>query len=366
MSRGAGIRMLLAAAAFLAAGPAARAQDGNTLSAASIPVLCYHRFGGHNAQDAYSVTPEEFAAQLEMIQAEGMTPVSLSSLAAGLKGASRLPAKPVVITVDDGYRDFNKHARPLLAAKGYAAALFVYPAFVGTKHGFSRQDLAELQAAGFEIGSHSATHAYLTRRPAGETPEARQARLQAELAGSREKLREWSGGEVLALSYPYGLWDQETAEAAQAAGHELMFTVDPGPNDAATPRYALKRTMILRGLTPGIFLSILREAPLRVGGWEPALGARVAGPLLRLTFSLDPEQSQRLKPNTLAVTRQNQALPLRFDAARGRYEITLPKPWQRGTDLLILTARDQGNRRLRDSRLVIVDPAMEAKGLTTP
>jgi peptidoglycan/xylan/chitin deacetylase (PgdA/CDA1 family) len=359
-------RLLLGFALVLAAGATGQALAANTPTAQSIPVLCYHRFGGHNTQDAFSVSAEEFAAQLDLIQAEGFTPISLKVLSAGLKNPALLPAKPVVITVDDGYKDFLKVAKPLLAGKGFPAGLFVYPAFVGARAGLSRKDLADLQASGVDIGSHSETHAYLTRRPAGETPEARQARLQSELAGSREKLRAWSGGEVIALSYPYGLWDQEIADAAQAAGYELMFTVDPGSNHLDTPRVALKRTMILRGFSPGLFRSVLHEQPLRTRNWEPALGARVIGPLTSVAFSLDPEQAKVLKLKTLSVARQSQTLPLRFDAKQDRWVITLAKPWQRGTDLLIVTAQDGLGRRFRDSRLVVVDPAPNQKGTPVP
>ncbi len=348
--------------AVLALGAAACARAENT----AIPVLCYHRFGGAGAPDAFSLTPEEFAAQLDLMQAEGFTPISLQTLSAGLSDPALLPTKPVVITADDGYKDFLAVAQPLLAARGFPAALFVYPAFVGARAGLTRQALAELQAKGVEIGSHSDTHAYLTRRPQGETPEQRRVRLTRELKGSREKLQAWSGGEVTALSYPYGLWDQEVADAARAAGYTLMFTVDPGPNHPGSPRHALKRTMILRGTKPVTFRALLAEQPLRTSGWEPGLGARVAGPLTTVAFSLDPEQAKGLNLKTLAVTRQNQALPLRFDAASGRWVASLPKPWQRGTDLLMVTAKDAAGRRLRDSRLVIVDPSPEQKGTHNP
>jgi peptidoglycan/xylan/chitin deacetylase (PgdA/CDA1 family) len=359
-------RLLLGFAVVLAAGPAAQAIAANTLTAQSIPVLCYHRFGGQGAPDAFSVTPEEFAAQLDLIQAEGFTPISLKTLSAGLQNPALLPAKPVVITADDGYKDFLKVAQPLLAAKGFPAALFVYPAFVGARAGLSRKDLASLQASGVEIGSHSDTHAYLTRRPAGETPTQRQERLTRELKGSREKLRAWSGGEVIGLSYPYGLWDQDVAAAAQAAGYELMFTVDPGSNGTGSLRVALKRNMILRGTKPATFRALLTELPLLTSRWEPAQGARVKGPLTGAAFSLDPEQAKLLVLKTLAVARQNQALPLRFDAKQDCWVITLDKPWQRGTDLLIVTAQDAAGRRFRDSRLVVVDPSQDQKGTPVP
>ncbi|MCK5217960.1 polysaccharide deacetylase family protein, partial [bacterium] len=177
-------------------------------TAFSIPVLCYHRFGKNTSQDAYSLDLEEFRRQLEIIREEGFTPITAAGLADGRSDSVLLPEKPLLITIDDGYKHFNTTARPLLEKFGFPATLFIYTNFVGARAGFSRSQLRELQSAGYEIGSHSATHPKLTKQLRGETKDQRAERLRKELSESREKLKKWCGGEVISLSYPYGLWDR--------------------------------------------------------------------------------------------------------------------------------------------------------------
>ncbi len=325
--------------------------------AVDIPVLCYHRFGQFAASDPYFVTEEEFQRQLAIIQQEGFTPVTASQLLAGLDGGRALPAKPVLITVDDGYRDFWEIARPLLRAYGYPATLFVYPRFIGARKGLTREQLRTLQQEGFEIGSHSATHPKLTRRARGESAEKRKARLRRELAGSRDTLRAWTGGEVAALAYPYGLWDTEIADEARAAGYRLLFTVNPGTNTPDTPRERWKRDMILHGTRDETFRELLRVKPLACEDYSPRPGARVTGPLEKIQVTLAPEARARILPESLTAARG--ATPLRVDyrTETGRLELGLPRPWTQGTDLVVLKARGaKAGERYEESWLMTVDP----------
>jgi peptidoglycan/xylan/chitin deacetylase (PgdA/CDA1 family) len=325
-------------------------------TAFSIPVLCYHRFGKNTSQDAYSLDLEEFRRQLEIIREEEFTPITAAGLADGRLDRALLPEKPLLITIDDGYKHFNTTARPLLEEFNFPATLFIYTNFVGARAGFSRSQLRELQSAGFEIGSHSATHPKLTRRPRGETKDQRAERLRQELSESREKLTKWCRGEVISLSYPYGLWDREVAEAARQAGYKLMFTVNPGPNTLETPPERLKRIMILRGTRDSTFRNQLREKPLLFSASMPGWGERAISPVRQMIFTLTPEMLSCIDPASLEARRRSSVVPLEYDAQSGRVIVRFSPPWVRGTDLIILTAQDQeGKNRFKNSRLLIVE-----------
>lgn len=77
-----------------------------------------------------SVTPELFNAQLDRIQAEGYTTISLYDLINHLATGAGLPAKPVILTFDDGYRDNYENAFPALKAHGMRATIFVVVDFI--------------------------------------------------------------------------------------------------------------------------------------------------------------------------------------------------------------------------------------------
>lgn len=344
--------LLFLLAIFAPAGFASAQPDSHQVS---IPVLCYHRFADHYKDD-YAVTPAEFKRQLEIIREEGFTPITAGHLAEGLAGRVTLPAKPLVISADDGYKDFVTHAKPMLDSFGFPATFFVYANFVNSKNGVTRDQLAMLQQAGYEIGSHSTSHPHLSRYPA-EWPEARkQKALRDELVASRAKLQEWSGGPVSTLAYPYGLWDREVAEVAAAAGYEAQFTVNPGPNPRNQPRTSLNRIMIMRGTRDKTFRAMLRDRAFEVEAWHPGLGERVKGPLTEVSLTLTPDTMAIIDPASLKLQCGSQTLELTAHPSTGEVRGTFGKPLERGTQLLVLTAKDAKRQNtFKTSWLVIVD-----------
>ena len=58
-------------------------------------------------------------------------PVSLTELLAARRGERLLPLRSVLVTFDDGYRDFAEHAWPILRRLGIPAVLFVPTAYPG-------------------------------------------------------------------------------------------------------------------------------------------------------------------------------------------------------------------------------------------
>jgi len=85
----------------------------------------------------------------------------------------------------------------------------------------SAAQLCALAKARVGIGSHGLTH---TPIPLAVNP-------QKELEDSRRRLAALLGleeqGAPLALSFPHGLYNEETVQLARAAGYRLLFTSDP-------------------------------------------------------------------------------------------------------------------------------------------
>lgn len=329
----------------------------------TVPVLCYHRFGKYPVKDSYAVSLEEFSKQMEEIRLAGRTPITASQWLEGREHPDRLPDKPVLITVDDGYRDFYDQARPILNPLHFKATLFVYTQFINSKHGLSREQLAELSQAGFEIGSHSATHPKLTQRLAGESESAYTLRLEKELKGSREKLQAWTATQVNALAYPYGLWDQKVARAAGEAGYKLLFTVDPGANRPDSPPESLKRHLVLRGTRLSTFRGWLEEKPLDCEAMTPGPGPRIAGPLARVEITLRPEMRAKAARGVMQGYWGANPLHTRYNKDSGKVWLDWSRPWNQGANLLSLTLRETKPSGIRTaSWLLIVDPQAGQKG----
>ena len=90
----------------------------------AIPVLVYHGITPDAA--GQDVTPEQFTRQMTRLADEGYQTIGLRTLAGFLRGDRvPLPARPFVLTFDDGRRDAYAEADPVLEEHGFEAAMFV-------------------------------------------------------------------------------------------------------------------------------------------------------------------------------------------------------------------------------------------------
>ena len=214
---------------------------------ASIPILMYHEVTPHPDPRfrKYSVTPAEFDRQIGWLARHGFTAVHLETIVEARAGRATLPARPVVVTFDDGLRDCVEHAPPVLQAHGFTATFFLVAGLVGrTSEWLARErgvafpmgDWAAaraLEAAGFRCEAHTVTHPRL----GGLAPDA----CREELVRGRELLEDQLGHAVRHLAYPFGSYSDTARRLAVEAGYVTACTVREGrvqPNDdlLALPR----------------------------------------------------------------------------------------------------------------------------------
>jgi len=181
-------------------------------------VLAYHGVGDVPlARDPHGlfVRPDEIRRHLAALRGWGYAFTTFGDLAARLRGGRA--AACVALTFDDGYADNLHELVPLLAGEGVPATVFVVSRWLGRPHPVTPQstiltvrELRELQAAGIEIGGHTATHPDLTSL----SPDA----AREELRAGREEIEELLGDAVTSIAYPFGRADAGVRAAARAAG----------------------------------------------------------------------------------------------------------------------------------------------------
>ncbi len=113
--------------------------------------------------------------------------------------------------------------------------------------------LREMHAAGFEIGSHGVHHWMLAKLPQDE--------LDNEIRHSRDALERELGPAPLLMSYPVGsgrAFDQRVIDATRDAGYALACSYISGTNpQPASNRYALYRLAVERNMSKGWFAAML-------------------------------------------------------------------------------------------------------------
>ena len=212
----------------------------------TIPILTYHRFT-EDCNSPLCVGSSTFERQMRYLKENGFHVISPEKLLAFLAYRQRLPKKSVLITMDDGYRSVYKIAYPILKKYGFTATLFIYTNFVGvSKMAITWDQLKEMKAAGFSVGSHTIYHSDLTMLKDGETEADRMARINKELHGSKKIIDKKLRQDTYLLAYPYGKYDKLSIKIAKDAGYKIAMSVQRGGNPFfANPLY-LRRDQILR------------------------------------------------------------------------------------------------------------------------
>jgi peptidoglycan/xylan/chitin deacetylase (PgdA/CDA1 family) len=188
----------------------------------------------------YIVRAAGFHEQMNLLQTEGWKGVSVGDAIASFhpKPAMKSGAKTVVITFDDGTETDLLLAAPILRECGFGATFYVTAAWSGQPGYLSQSQLRELSALGFEIGSHSMTHAYLS--------DLDDASLRREIVDSKLRLEQTIGKPVEHFSCPGGRYDSRVTQIAREAGYRSVATSSIQMNGAATDRFALGRIAVMR------------------------------------------------------------------------------------------------------------------------
>jgi peptidoglycan/xylan/chitin deacetylase (PgdA/CDA1 family) len=225
---------------------------GATTSAADVPFLMYHSIATSAAPEfaRFVLRPEEFAAQMEYLAAEGYRPVTALDLARGEFAVDRA-SRPMVLTFDDGYTDFESAVMPILRKYSFPATLYVPTAYVGGTASWLRacneehrpilswQAIRDIAAEGIEVASHSHSHPQLDRvSPAVAQDEARR---------SRELLEDKLGLPVPGFAYPFGYWTKDVRSAVSAAGYSYACAVGELPVSTASDPLTLPRLTVTAG-----------------------------------------------------------------------------------------------------------------------
>lgn len=174
-----------------------------------------------------TVSPQTFLQQVQWLQANGYHSIDASELDGYFEGRNDLPAKPVMLTFDDGNADLYTTAYPILRQYHMRVVAYIVSGFLGAQGRVTAAQVSEMSRNGVEIGSHTFNHEDLTRESPG--------RLQMELTRSKQTLEQLTGHPVLDFAYPAGRYNPAVQRGVQRAGYTSAMASDQGPQQAASP-----------------------------------------------------------------------------------------------------------------------------------
>ncbi|MDO8495004.1 MAG: polysaccharide deacetylase family protein, partial [bacterium] len=204
---------------------------------------------------------KEFEKHMAYLAKHHFNVISISDLVGKLQRKEKIPAKTVVITIDDGYEDNYTHAFPILKKYKLPAGIFVATDLIGqfttarkgttmNKLGWSQME-EMLNSGLIEVFPHSHTHPKLDQL----TPEF----AEKEVKVSRHTLENQLGKSLPIFAYPYGRYNREVIEILRNQGFEAAFTVKTGRVHPGDNLFLLKRNSIDSKVSFAMFRGIVRS-----------------------------------------------------------------------------------------------------------
>ena len=216
----------------------------------TVPILYYHRVQaptaafGHwsrarqQAFLAYDVLPTAFAAQLDWLVAHGYTTILPRDLADHWDRGTPLPPRPVIISFDDGSRDWVRTVLPMLRQRHMVAEFYLTLSAIARRT-ISWRNVRTLAAAGNGIGAHDVHHVQLTRLGHGRAP-ASAATMWWEVSRARSVIRARLGVAPDSMAYVGGGFDATLERLVQKAGYRTARSIVRGVVQRPGERYALR------------------------------------------------------------------------------------------------------------------------------
>jgi len=259
---------------------ALKRSDGGSPLDRFLPILMYHSISDDpesGVRPYYRVctSPQRFREQMQWLKDNGYRGVTLgaglawlnsphastpapdadshSARKAGGEGqdeAEHDPESPitphVVITFDDGFRDFYTEAFPVLREHGFSATMYLPTGFIGdqlrcfkSRECLAWSEIRELHRAGIEFGSHTVHHPELVDLPWPE--------IQSEISDSKSQIETHIGNRVRGFAYPYAFpqtrrdFVGQFKDLLMAGGYETCVTTQIGRHRPGADPLQIKR-----------------------------------------------------------------------------------------------------------------------------
>lgn len=227
-------------------------------------ILCYHSVsaGATNLVPSTSIDVESLVLQINLLRYYGFTFLSGLQLEDSFYNSKPLPAYPVLITVDDGFKNYRTKMLPVFEQFKIPSVLFITTNYIDrkkpydfvdwVKDGVRYHEPAEPVDDEFisltsgdirylekhplvEIGAHTCSHPFLTKLPLEHAYQ--------EILQSKNELEQIVQEKVKYFSYPHG--DYSDKLIPYVSEHfTLAFTINRGSNGRYSDPYKLSRNSV--------------------------------------------------------------------------------------------------------------------------
>lgn len=310
-----------------------------------ILILTYHNFTIEEGS-SYKINIVEFEKQMDYLATHNYSVISLSELIKGLK-VGQLPPRPIVITIDDGFKSTFTLAYPVLKKYNFPATLFLYTNFIEKNSGsLTWKEIREMTENNIVIGSHTLSHCNLLKYQKNENYETYLARIRREIFLSKEILESKIHGKVKFFAYPYGVYSPIIKNLVIQAGYEGILNANSMNNTLDADPFSLNRQIIFGQSSFNSFIRILNQRPLNALQIFPYDGIIESNQLVKIGAILE---SDNYDAKTLSMKLGGAKVKFDFNPENREISFTPDslKPLIKKSYIVNITALDKNSQHQR-------------------
>lgn len=216
------------------------------------PILMYHHIADVVGGNTLFVPPSEFKMEMTALKKAGYYTLSPDEALRVLTTNEKPAEKIVWITFDDGYKNAQTAAAPILTELGMKGSFFIITGMVGNEDKMTQESLLEMKANPLmSLESHTVNHIDLQYATSSEASK--------QLTESKTYLDQLLHQNTSVICYPSGRYNDQTADIATKAGYQLGLTTHPGLASHADGLFALKRVRVSYGQTESGFMALIGD-----------------------------------------------------------------------------------------------------------
>lgn len=216
-----------------------------------LPVLMYHFFydakKGEKGPDNNWMEVSAFEEQMKYLSENNYYFPSWEEVEDYIDGKKNLPAKSVVITIDDGDASFIKYAIPIIEKYNIKATSFVVTSWNG--------DWLPKSYISDHLDFQSHSH---DMHRSGSNGKGRFVNLSYKDALEDVKKSKDIIGKCTIFCYPFGHYNDNAIKVLKDAGYNLAFTTQGGRVYKGSNKYTLPRVRMSKGISMSEFKEAIR------------------------------------------------------------------------------------------------------------
>jgi len=215
------------------------AEDNKNQKEYALPILMYHNIHSKNT-GKYTLSPKALEEDIIYLKEQGYTTIVVQDLINYKEKGAPLPAKPIMLTFDDGCTNNYTNVLPLLRKYNVKCVLSTVGAWTDSNYKNGVLDetgshlnyaqmkemylsgLVELQNHTYDLHKHQNGRTGLKRKK-GESFEEYKKLLSADLTKWKDKTKQNIGAEFTAVTFPFGAYCESSVEIIKELGYKMVL-----------------------------------------------------------------------------------------------------------------------------------------------